>query len=227
MTVTAGGSAYVGTLSSTVNLEAPDPSSLKLLDIVVGMARMNRFNGQTVRPVSVLAHSIEVARAVARALQLDPSDLKKASLEEIEAIYQGLMHDTSEGIISDILSPMKRMEDMRGYLRIEQRFMKALSQRYQFPGEELDIVKKADREVLLLEARAYGIEADSWAGSSKPMYSGAAYSNLREEAELFGKMLISITERLSELKPELRTWQAGLRAEWNAVEHTLKRHGFC
>lgn len=72
-----------------IDLMDPDFRAIDLNDIAVSLARTMRFNGQTMRPLSVLEHSFVV-------MKLAPPRLRLAAL----------LHDAHEALTGDITRPM-------------------------------------------------------------------------------------------------------------------------
>ncbi|OYV76723.1 MAG: hypothetical protein B7Z66_07280 [Chromatiales bacterium 21-64-14] len=83
-----------------VNLVAPDPQSINLIDIAVALSRIRRYSGHTREPYSVAAHSVWTARLCERA------DCDSAT------ILHALLHDAHEAYIGDIPTPVKRLPDV-------------------------------------------------------------------------------------------------------------------
>jgi len=75
----------------------PDPSLFSVDRIAYVLARINRFAGHWVFPVSVARHSLEVAKRLRRGGY------------DVETQLQGLFHDASEAFTTDIPSPLKRL----------------------------------------------------------------------------------------------------------------------
>jgi|SRR5581483_10031053 len=75
-----------------VDLRNPDPETICLADIAVGLANTPRFAGQVSRFYSVAEHSVRVAEGCTTAFRL-----------------AGLFHDAHEAYTGDITAPMKRV----------------------------------------------------------------------------------------------------------------------
>lgn len=75
-----------------IDLENPDWRAIDIHSVAISLSRIPRFLGHTIRPVSVLEHSIAVARIV-------PPRLRLAAL----------LHDAHEALIGDITRPMRRV----------------------------------------------------------------------------------------------------------------------
>ena len=80
-----------------VNLFDPDPFIFTVDRIANALARINRFAGHWVQPVSVARHSIRVAGQLC------------AHGCDIETQLQGLFHDAAEAFTTDIPSPLKKL----------------------------------------------------------------------------------------------------------------------
>lgn len=75
-----------------VNLLAPEPASIRLEDIAVGLANTCRYGGQVSRFYSVAEHAVRVSEMV----------------HESYALY-ALHHDSHEAYIGDVIAPMKKV----------------------------------------------------------------------------------------------------------------------
>lgn len=125
-----------------VDVEHPDPATLKLEDIAHKLAQVNRFGGSTSYPYSVAQHAVFVARRLAsvgasRRLQL-----------------LGLHHDDAEAFLGDIPRPWKAAlgEPYRRLTkRMDAAIAEALGLRYTEATHK--IIKAADNFALLVEAR--------------------------------------------------------------------------
>ena len=138
-------------------LDLLDPSALdiELEDIAHGLARVARWNGQTIGAhiFSVAPHCLLVeALARAKAPRLDPS--RRLAI---------LLHDAPEYVIGDMISPFKAVIG-DAYKAVERRLLTAIHLRFglpaQSPPELVDLIKAADRQAAYLEAtRLAGFEA--------------------------------------------------------------------
>jgi 5'-deoxynucleotidase YfbR-like HD superfamily hydrolase len=125
----------------------PSPLDVELSDIAHGLARVARWNGQTLGdyPFSVAQHSVLV-------LELFRAANPKASAAEQ---LQALLHDAPEYVMGDIISPFKAA--MGGnYKDVENRLLSAIYLRFSLapsmPAALARQVKKADREAAFFEA---------------------------------------------------------------------------
>jgi uncharacterized protein len=132
-----------------LNLIDPSPLDVEIEDIAHGLARVARWNGQTVGEhiFSVAQHCVLV-EAIAQ--HLSP----RASVKTCLAV---LLHDAAEYVIGDMISPFKAVigDQYRG---AEERLMKAILTRFSLPAPmpaiAQTLAKKADRIAAWHEATA-------------------------------------------------------------------------
>src|SRR5262245_111527 len=130
-----------------LDLLDPSPLDVEVADIAHGLARVARWNGQTIGDhiFSVAQHTLLVeAIARARVPRLDrPGRLAV------------LLHDAPEYVIGDMISPFKAVIG-DSYKIIEQRLLAAIHVRFglpaELPREVVAIVKAADQGAAYLEA---------------------------------------------------------------------------
>jgi 5'-deoxynucleotidase YfbR-like HD superfamily hydrolase len=130
-----------------LNLVDPSPLDIEIEDIAHGLARVARWNGQTIGAhiYSVAQHSVLVEHIVRL---LNPSAPPRTCLT-------ALLHDAPEYVVGDMISPFKAI--MGGsYREVEQRLIRAVHIRFGLPpdppGLVERLVKKADRQAALFEA---------------------------------------------------------------------------
>lgn len=125
----------------------PSPLDVELSDIAHGLARVARWNGQTLGdyPFSVAQHSVLVL------------ELYRAANPGADPVsqLQALLHDAPEYVMGDIISPFKAA--MGGnYKDVENRLLSAVYLRFSLPSAMpaalAKQVKKADREAAYFEA---------------------------------------------------------------------------
>ena len=130
-------------------LDLLDPSALdiEIQDIAHGLARVARWNGQTVGShiFSVAQHCLLVeALARNRAPRLD--DARRLAV---------LLHDAPEYVIGDMISPFKVVIG-DAYKAVERRILAAIHRRFGLPTpsppEVMGLIKAADRSAAYLEA---------------------------------------------------------------------------
>jgi 5'-deoxynucleotidase YfbR-like HD superfamily hydrolase len=125
----------------------PSPVDVELSDIAHGLARVARWNGQTIGdyPFSVAQHSVLV-------LELFRSANPDA---EAAAQLQCLLHDAPEYVVGDIISPFKAVIG-GSYKTVENGLLAAIYLRFSLPATMPSalskLVKKADQEAAFFEA---------------------------------------------------------------------------
>ncbi|MBF9195427.1 YfbR-like 5'-deoxynucleotidase [Microvirga terrestris] len=130
-----------------LNLLDPSPLDVELDDIAHGLARVARWNGQTVggHIFSVAQHSLLVE---AIASHLDPDMSREWRLAV-------LLHDAPEYVIGDIISPFKAVIG-DAYKAIEAGLLAAIHLHFGLPAQPAAalkrFIKQADRQAAFLEA---------------------------------------------------------------------------
>lgn len=130
-----------------LDLLNPSPMDIEIEDIAHGLARVARWNGQTVgeHAFSVAQHSVVVEEIVAH---IRP---------DIEPRWRlaALLHDASEYVIGDMISPFKAALGM-DYKLFEERLENAIHTRFGLPAktptEIKKLIKRADRACAFFEA---------------------------------------------------------------------------
>ncbi len=121
-----------------LNLLDPSPLDIEIRDIAHGLARVARWNGQTLgeHPYSVAQHSLLVDRIVALTTEPSPTDQLAA-----------LLHDAPEYVIGDMISPFKSVIG-EAYKSVEARIEHAVHLRFAIPydasGRCKRLIKAAD-----------------------------------------------------------------------------------
>ncbi len=130
-----------------LDLLDPSPLDVELDDIAHGLARVARWNGQTVggHIFSVAQHSLLVE---AIASHLDPAMSRGWRLAV-------LLHDAPEYVIGDIISPFKAVIG-DAYKAIEAGLLTAIHLHFGLPAQPTAVlkrfIKQADRQAAFLEA---------------------------------------------------------------------------
>lgn len=130
-----------------LDLLNPSPLDVELDDIAHGLARVARWNGQTVGShiFSVAQHSLLVEEI---ADSLDPALSRDWRLAV-------LLHDAPEYVIGDIISPFKAVIG-DAYKAIEERLLGAIHLHFGLPAMPpvalKRFIKRADRQAAYLEA---------------------------------------------------------------------------
>jgi 5'-deoxynucleotidase YfbR-like HD superfamily hydrolase len=130
-----------------LDLLDPSPLDIEIADIAHGLARVARWNGQTVgvHAFSVAQHSMVVEEIVA---YMDPA---------IDARWRlaALLHDAPEYVIGDMISPFKAALGL-DYKIFEARLEAAIHIRFGLPPHApaaiKTMIKKADRACAFFEA---------------------------------------------------------------------------
>jgi len=138
-----------------LDLVDPSPMDVEIEDIAHGLARVARWNGQTIgdHAFSVAQHSVLVEH-ICRAL--DPAfDARKS--------MTALLHDAPEYVIGDMISPFKTILGA-SYKDVEARLEAAIHLRFELPAitpQKLKrLIKKADQICAWFEAvQLAGFEA--------------------------------------------------------------------
>jgi uncharacterized protein len=130
-----------------LNLLDPSPLDIEVEDIAHGLARVARWNGQTVgdHAYSVAQHSLLVERIILLRHPDAPPFLRLA----------GLLHDAPEYVIGDMISPFKAV--LGGdYRAVEARLLAAVHLRFglppRLPEATLSRIKRADQVAAYYEA---------------------------------------------------------------------------
>lgn len=130
-----------------LDLLDPSPFDIEIEDIAHGLARVARWNGQTIgeHAFSVAQHSLVVEEIAAH---IRPGLVPKWRLA-------ALLHDASEYVIGDMISPFKSALGA-GYKDFEARLEAAIHVRFQLPPKTPQtiktLIKKADRACAFYEA---------------------------------------------------------------------------
>jgi 5'-deoxynucleotidase YfbR-like HD superfamily hydrolase len=130
-----------------LDLLDPSPLDIELSDIAHGLARVARWNGQTVgeHAFSVAQHCLVVEEL---ALRLEPSLDPRWRLA-------ALLHDAPEYVIGDMISPFKAALGL-DYKTFEARLEAAIHIRFGLPPHPPEavrtLIKKADRASAFFEA---------------------------------------------------------------------------
>lgn len=130
-----------------LDLLDPSPLDIEIADIAHGLARVARWNGQTIgeHAFSVAQHSLVVEGIVGRT----------APEFDVRWRLAALLHDAPEYVIGDMISPFKSALGEH-YRRFEDRLEAAIHLRFglppRTPPEVKDVVKRADRVSAYFEA---------------------------------------------------------------------------
>lgn len=130
-----------------LDLLAPDPADIEIEDIAHGLARVARWNGQTLG-----SHAFSVAQHV-----LVVEDIAAARNPDWDRRWRlaALLHDAPEYVVGDLISPFKTAIGL-DYKAFENRLLAAIHRRFALPERLPDLVtsaiKSADRIAAYYEA---------------------------------------------------------------------------
>jgi 5'-deoxynucleotidase YfbR-like HD superfamily hydrolase len=164
-----------------LDLLDPSPMDIEIEDIAHGLARVARWNGQTLgdHPMSVAQHSVAVEEILAHS---EPG---------VEARWRlaALLHDAAEYVIGDMISPFKAALGL-DYRAFEDRLESAIHIRFGLPAHTPAMVKgwikRADRACAYFEAtqlagfghaeavRLFGRPPPGYALTLEPLHPRAA-----------------------------------------------------
>jgi hypothetical protein len=115
---------------------SPDPQKINIEDIATALSKVCRWNGHINKFFSVAQHSVYVSYMV-------PQD---------QALL-GLLHDSTEAYLGDMINPVKHMGSMGDYIALENLFGEAIAKRFDLPTlEKTPEVEEIDHVVLCFEA---------------------------------------------------------------------------
>jgi uncharacterized protein len=130
-----------------LDLLDPSPSDIEIADIAHGLARVARWNGQTVgnHAFSVAQHALVVEQIVDA---LEPAT-------EPRWLLAALLHDAPEYVVGDLISPFKAAVGL-DYKAFEIRLLQTIHRRFGLPPTLPEAVaagiKQADRVAAYYEA---------------------------------------------------------------------------
>jgi uncharacterized protein len=181
-----------------LDLLDPAPTDIAIEDIAHGLARVARWNGQTVgeHAFSVAQHAL-VVEEIAAAIRPDwPQPWRLAAL----------LHDAPEYVIGDLISPFKSAIGL-DYRAFEHRLLAAIHRRFALPhplpDEVSGVIKTADRIAAHYEAtRLAGFgtaEAEQFFGPVLPIGNALSEKLSRLAAESASAMQQAFLERFRQL----------------------------
>jgi 5'-deoxynucleotidase YfbR-like HD superfamily hydrolase len=142
-----------------LDLLDPSPSDIAIEDIAHGLARVARWNGQTVgdHAFSVAQHALVVEEIVGATEAGLPGRWRLAAL----------LHDAPEYVIGDLISPFKAAVGL-DYKAFEARLLQAIHRRFELPAilpaPITTAIKHADRIAAYYEATVLAGFAQEEAG---------------------------------------------------------------
>jgi 5'-deoxynucleotidase YfbR-like HD superfamily hydrolase len=128
-----------------LDLLDPSPNDIEIIDIAHGLARVARWNGQTVG-----AHAFSVAQHT-----LLVEEIVRQRAPPVRWLLAALLHDAPEYVIGDLISPFKVAIGL-DYKAFETRLLEVIYARFgvpsRLPAEVVVEIKNADRLAAYLEA---------------------------------------------------------------------------
>jgi uncharacterized protein len=130
-----------------LDLLDPSPQDIEIEDIAHGLARVARWNGQTLgdHAFSVAQHALLVEEIASALAPAGPGDWQLAAL----------LHDSPEYVIGDLISPFKAAVGL-DYKAFEIKLLQAIHRRFglppALPDEVVACIKRADRIAAYYEA---------------------------------------------------------------------------
>jgi uncharacterized protein len=141
----------------------PNSDDIDIADIAHALSMQCRFNGHTVDFYSVAEHSVRVANY-----------LHSIGCEK-DVCMQGLLHDASEAYLGDVITPVK--EELAEYRVIESYLQTLIYIKFEVPGEESDLVKEADKVLLMTERRDLLPDIlEDWPNLAEPLTEEIIYT---------------------------------------------------
>ena len=161
-----------------LDLLDPSPLDIEIEDIAHGLARVARWNGQTLgaHPYSVAEHSLLVEQV---------AGIYKPKATAAERLT-ALLHDAPEYVIGDMISPFKAAIGL-DYKAFEARLEAAVHLRFGLPAvppETLKkLIKRADRACAWFEATQLAGFSETEASKHfpRPRFMGAAEISLEAQ----------------------------------------------
>lgn len=134
-----------------LDLLDPSPLDIEIIDIAHGLARVARWNGQTIgaNAFSVAQHSLIVLEIA--------DDHWRRNRKRVSPAWRlaALLHDAPEYVVGDLISPFKAAIGL-DYKSFENRLLGAIHVRFGLPAtlvpDLADAIKQADRQAAYFEA---------------------------------------------------------------------------
>ncbi len=127
---------------SRFSIKNPDASDINILDIAHALPFICRYTGQCTRFYSVAEHSIIVAKSVAA----------DGCAADRRMALTALMHDAAEAFMSDVITPIKNMEEMSRYRDLEFQVERAIARRFNLYFPLPDLIRHFDARALVTES---------------------------------------------------------------------------
>lgn len=157
-----------------VDLIAPDPRTIDIIDIAHALSLISRFTGHTDKSYSVAQHSVLVSRQVGSPWELEGllHDAPEAYLSDLSAPAKMAMRELTHNAVTAIVGhhawPGYDQPARSPYDELEQRMWTAVSMRFGLQREIPPSVKTADMRMLITEKAMLGKEAKPWELEGEP-----------------------------------------------------------
>ncbi len=177
-----------------LDLLDPSPLDVEITDIAHGLARVARWNGQTVgdHAFSVAQHSLVVE--VIFGLQVPDATPSQR--------LAALLHDAPEYVIGDMISPFKAVVG-GGYKEVEHRLQRAIHLRYglppDLPASLKKAIKRADQVAAWFEATRLAGFSEAEAAKFFGRPRGIAPDGLNLECRPAGKIQALFVRRFEQI----------------------------
>lgn len=166
-----------------------DPTCIRIENIAHALSNLCRFTGNSVRFYSVAEHSLNCS----------------IHLEEHgpRAALQGLLHDASESILTDVSRPLKLLPDMAGYRRLEALWQPAIYRKFGVMPTHIEAerVKVVDNRMLATERLALlpkCPEWDVWLKDIEPYPGGLPKNAPQFMAQKFMTQFMYLTNKMKD-----------------------------
>ncbi len=114
------------------------PDDISIADIAHSLARLCRYNGHVTQFLPVAHHSVEVSWVL--------NEWNCSPLVQL----QGLLHDSAEAYLGDLVRPLKEISALgAAYREAEERLERVIFEHFGLPFPLDEAVKQADTFVLL------------------------------------------------------------------------------
>lgn len=183
-----------------LDLVDPSPMDIEIEDIAHGLARVARWNGQTLgeHAFSVAQHSVLVEKICC---ELEPGFSSGKSMT-------ALLHDASEYVIGDMISPFKTILGA-SYKDVEARLEKAINLRFGLPALTPQRLKRTIKKADLICAWFEAVQLAGFQVDEADRFFGRPpeHIKLRLRPQSVGEAQAAFLERHAQLEGALEMEQ--------------------
>lgn len=129
-----------------INIADFQPEYVNVYDIATVLSHINRFNGHTPKPYSVLQHS---------KLVLDLfKDTTSSFSRDFDSEMACLLHDAAEVYIGDVIYPLKHSEDFEFFREMDDNISQIIYREFGINTIYIywDAIKQCDRQACYIES---------------------------------------------------------------------------